>query len=240
MAARVGTPSPNLHLCGVVSSRKQVSRGSGSVSDSKLSPQIVGSAQSETDLGSRKVKFLVEKRVLIASHGKPCRRQASVGCVTSASGDNEGAGVSNSNSIAGADEFRTAEEEAECRSDGTEASAQLGRRMLLGTLFTVVALSSLDKPGFALSEAKGGSDKGKSKAGASGEKGKSENAGPPQIGEKWKLSRVYDATVLGEPMAVGGERSRVWQKLLQARVVYLGKAERVPDTDDRVPLNHEP
>ncbi|KAG8085910.1 hypothetical protein GUJ93_ZPchr0010g8407 [Zizania palustris] len=49
------------------------------------------------------------------------------------------------------------------------------------------------------------------------------------------LSRVYDATVIGEPEAVGREaRARVWEKLTAARVVYLGEAELVPDPDDRV------
>ncbi|KAF0927721.1 hypothetical protein E2562_035972 [Oryza meyeriana var. granulata] len=49
------------------------------------------------------------------------------------------------------------------------------------------------------------------------------------------LSRVYDATVIGEPEAVGREaRGRVWEKLTAARVVYLGEAELVPDPDDRV------
>ncbi|KAJ3669056.1 hypothetical protein LUZ60_011006 [Juncus effusus] len=48
------------------------------------------------------------------------------------------------------------------------------------------------------------------------------------------LSRVYDATVIGEPQAVGKEKKRVWEKLMAARVVYLGEAELVPDKDDRV------
>lgn len=48
------------------------------------------------------------------------------------------------------------------------------------------------------------------------------------------LSRVYDATVIGEPEAVGKDRRRVWEKLMAARVVYLGEAEMVPDRDDRV------
>lgn len=46
-------------------------------------------------------------------------------------------------------------------------------------------------------------------------------------------SRVYDATVIGEPVAIGKERGRVWNKLLGARVVYLGEAENVPDPDDK-------
>jgi hypothetical protein len=49
------------------------------------------------------------------------------------------------------------------------------------------------------------------------------------------MSRVYDATVLGEPEALAGDaRGRVWEKLAAARVVYLGEAELEPDPDDRV------
>ncbi|XP_072996860.1 protein RETICULATA-RELATED 5, chloroplastic-like [Typha latifolia] len=47
------------------------------------------------------------------------------------------------------------------------------------------------------------------------------------------LSRVYDATVIGEPQAVGKDKSKIWEKLMSARVVYLGEAELVPDRDDR-------
>ncbi|XP_008799815.2 protein RETICULATA-RELATED 5, chloroplastic-like [Phoenix dactylifera] len=53
-------------------------------------------------------------------------------------------------------------------------------------------------------------------------------------GEVAILSRVYDATVIGEPQALGKNKSRVWEKLMSARVVYLGEAEQVPDRDDRV------
>ena len=46
--------------------------------------------------------------------------------------------------------------------------------------------------------------------------------------------RIYDATAIGEPMALGKDKSKVWEKLLGARVVYLGEAEQVPDKDDRI------
>ncbi|XP_057873190.2 protein RETICULATA-RELATED 5, chloroplastic [Cryptomeria japonica] len=46
-------------------------------------------------------------------------------------------------------------------------------------------------------------------------------------------SRIYDATVIGEPVAIGKDRQRVWNKLLGARIVYLGEAEYVPDPDDK-------
>ncbi|CAO2195113.1 unnamed protein product [Urochloa humidicola] len=60
-------------------------------------------------------------------------------------------------------------------------------------------------------------------------------APPPPPAEEPALSRVYDATVIGEPQAVGKDaRRRVWEKLMGARVVYLGEAELVPDRDDRV------
>lgn len=51
--------------------------------------------------------------------------------------------------------------------------------------------------------------------------------------EKPKESRVYDASVLGEPVALSG-KAKVWPKLLGARVVYLGEAERVHDPSDKV------
>ena len=51
--------------------------------------------------------------------------------------------------------------------------------------------------------------------------------------EKAKEFRVYEASVLGEPVPVG-DKSRVWTKLLGARVIYLGEAERAPDPTDKV------
>lgn len=46
-------------------------------------------------------------------------------------------------------------------------------------------------------------------------------------------SRIYDATVMGEPAAVGKDKTKVWEKLSEARVVYLGEAELVPVRDDK-------
>lgn len=46
-------------------------------------------------------------------------------------------------------------------------------------------------------------------------------------------SRIYDATAIGEPLAVGKDKSKVWEKLMKARVVYLGEAEQVPIRDDK-------
>jgi hypothetical protein len=63
---------------------------------------------------------------------------------------------------------------------------------------------------------------------------------PPALAEAEEpkesaMSRVYDASVLGEPEAVTGKeaRRRVWEKLAAARVVYLGEAEVAPDSNDR-------
>ena len=47
------------------------------------------------------------------------------------------------------------------------------------------------------------------------------------------VSRIYDATVIGEPMAVGKDKLKVWEKLTNARIVYLGEAEHVPVRDDK-------
>lgn len=46
-------------------------------------------------------------------------------------------------------------------------------------------------------------------------------------------SRIYDATVIGEPLAVGKDKAKVWEKLMNARIVYLGEAEQVPIHDDK-------
>lgn len=46
-------------------------------------------------------------------------------------------------------------------------------------------------------------------------------------------SRIYDASVIGEPMAMGKDKAKVWEKLMNARVVYLGEAEQVPIRDDK-------
>nr|XP_043632429.1 protein RETICULATA-RELATED 5, chloroplastic-like [Erigeron canadensis] len=47
-------------------------------------------------------------------------------------------------------------------------------------------------------------------------------------------SRIYDATVIGEPMAVGKDKGKVWEKVMNGRIVYLGEAEQVPTKDDKV------
>ncbi|KAI3470932.1 hypothetical protein Pfo_027595 [Paulownia fortunei] len=46
-------------------------------------------------------------------------------------------------------------------------------------------------------------------------------------------SRIYDATVIGEPMALGKDKRKVWEKMMNARIVYLGEAEQVPIRDDK-------
>lgn len=46
-------------------------------------------------------------------------------------------------------------------------------------------------------------------------------------------SRIYDASVIGEPLAIGKDKWKVWEKLMNARVVYLGEAELVPVRDDK-------
>ncbi|XP_065871179.1 protein RETICULATA-RELATED 6, chloroplastic [Euphorbia lathyris] len=46
-------------------------------------------------------------------------------------------------------------------------------------------------------------------------------------------SRIYDATAIGEPMAMGKDKRKVWEKLMNARIVYLGESEQVPVKDDK-------
>jgi esterase/lipase superfamily enzyme len=73
MAVRIGTPSPNLKPCGILSARKHVAGASGNASKVKLSTQLVSSAQSKMQLGLR-MRLLAGKRVLIASDAKPSQR----------------------------------------------------------------------------------------------------------------------------------------------------------------------
>lgn len=61
----------------------------------------------------------------------------------------------------------------------------------------------------------------------------SEVSADPAEKEEVMNSRIYDATVIGEPMALGKDRTKVWEKMMDARVVYLGEAEQVPVSDDR-------
>ncbi|XP_024382482.1 protein RETICULATA-RELATED 5, chloroplastic [Physcomitrium patens] len=254
MAGRIGTPSPLLKSSAVVSAQKQV-RLSDGASRIQFSLQVVKfthqnsrlqRTHTETQFALKKIRFLVGKRLSIASNAKLPRRHVAV---ASSFRCNEGSDVDTNAVVAtelgacqlGSDDhgvteaYQTNQSRSARSNDAEFSNVHLGRRMLLGSVLTAVALSSINNSGLALAEVKSsGSDKAKTKGGASGaEKGKNDNAGP-QIRDKWKGSRVYDATVLGEPVAVGGERSRVWQKLLQARVVYLGEAERVPDPDDKI------
>ncbi|CAA0836636.1 Protein of unknown function (DUF399 and DUF3411 [Striga hermonthica] len=63
-----------------------------------------------------------------------------------------------------------------------------------------------------------------------------EQAGDPPLPEEEEeiSSRIYDATAIGEPLALGKEnRKKVWEKMMCARVVYLGEAEQVPVRDDK-------
>ncbi|GFP86582.1 hypothetical protein PHJA_000802000 [Phtheirospermum japonicum] len=55
----------------------------------------------------------------------------------------------------------------------------------------------------------------------------------PPAAEEVINSRIYDATVIGEPMALGKDKSKAWEKMMNARVVYLGEAEQVPIRDDK-------
>ncbi|PPD93566.1 hypothetical protein GOBAR_DD09486 [Gossypium barbadense] len=58
---------------------------------------------------------------------------------------------------------------------------------------------------------------------------------PPKVVVEDALvsARIYDATTIGEPLAVGKDKSKVWEKLMNARIVYLGEAEQVPIRDDK-------
>jgi hypothetical protein len=118
-----------------------------------------------------------------------------------------------------------------------EGGFHFGRRMLLGAVCTSLAFSSWSTADAEQEELKTATQSATSGTGGFAvgidEKGRGSEVESGN-GEKDTGSRVYDATVLGEPVPVGGEKGRVWQKLLAARVVYLGEAERVPDPDDKV------
>ncbi|KAL1559294.1 Protein RETICULATA-RELATED 6, chloroplastic [Salvia divinorum] len=54
-----------------------------------------------------------------------------------------------------------------------------------------------------------------------------------QVKEEAINSRIYDATAIGEPLALGKDKSKAWEKMMNARIVYLGEAEQVPTRDDK-------
>ncbi|PPR94800.1 hypothetical protein GOBAR_AA25870 [Gossypium barbadense] len=58
---------------------------------------------------------------------------------------------------------------------------------------------------------------------------------PPKVVVEEALvsARIYDATAIGEPLAVGKDKSKVWEKLMNAGIFYLGEAEQVPIRDDK-------
>ncbi|XVF69657.1 hypothetical protein PTKIN_Ptkin11bG0099300 [Pterospermum kingtungense] len=58
---------------------------------------------------------------------------------------------------------------------------------------------------------------------------------PPKVVQEEVVvsARIYDATAIGEPLAVGKDKSKVWEKLMNARIVYLGEAEQVPIREDK-------
>ncbi|XVF04694.1 hypothetical protein REPUB_Repub05bG0107000 [Reevesia pubescens] len=58
---------------------------------------------------------------------------------------------------------------------------------------------------------------------------------PPKVVEQEVLvsARIYDATAIGEPLAMGKDKTKVWEKLMNAMIVYLGEAEQVPIRDDK-------
>lgn len=58
-------------------------------------------------------------------------------------------------------------------------------------------------------------------------------APPPPPPPEEIASRVYDATVIGEPLALGKDKNKVWEKMMNGRIVYLGEAEQVPVRDDK-------
>ncbi|TKY47594.1 RETICULATA-RELATED 6 [Spatholobus suberectus] len=100
--------------------------------------------------------------------------------------------------------------------DGVETRARSGRRGVLMAPFLVAGASIL-----------------LSAAARAEEKAAEPPPAPKEEEEEVITSRIYDATVIGEPLAIGKEKGKVWEKLMNGRVVYLGEAEQVPVRDDR-------
>ncbi|KAI8000419.1 hypothetical protein LOK49_LG09G02486 [Camellia lanceoleosa] len=60
-------------------------------------------------------------------------------------------------------------------------------------------------------------------------------ATPPMAKAEDTISlKIYDAMVIREPMALGKDKRKVWDKLMNAKVVYLGEARQVPIADNKV------
>lgn len=196
MAARIGPPSPVLESSTTVLSQKRYKFATG---------RVKSLAQ---------VRFIVGKKVSIATHSASPRTR---GPIVSVSRYDEGALDSELEA-----QESGVEKDGIPEVDRADWDVHLGRRMLLGSAFTAVALSKLGASGWARAEGNDTEDE-KAKAIAAGD-----------VAEEGEETRVYDASVLGDPAVVSGDRNRVWVKLLQARVVYLGESERVPDPGDRV------
>ncbi|KAJ0046408.1 hypothetical protein Pint_06599 [Pistacia integerrima] len=102
-------------------------------------------------------------------------------------------------------------------------SNSLSRRHALVSPFIVVGASMLLQSAAAATAA------GDDTTAASTAPRNPETVAPEEV----VVSRIYDATSIGEPLAVGKDKNRVWEKLMNARIVYLGEAEQVPVKDDR-------
>ncbi|KAL3680487.1 hypothetical protein R1sor_023443 [Riccia sorocarpa] len=125
-----------------------------------------------------------------------------------------------------AEEGEISSEETSSKFSGTEAPG-ISRRMLLGAVGLGLTFSSSRKAAAVDTGTNFPFTKGSWFLGEA-------DMEPSGTAEKKKGSRIYDATVLGEPVALSGDKDRVWQKLLAARVVYLGEVEMVADLDDQL------
>ncbi|OAY62565.1 Protein RETICULATA-RELATED 5, chloroplastic [Ananas comosus] len=127
---------------------------------------------------------------------------------------------------------------ADRRSSGDDGSEN--RRALSGTRREIIllpslaiAIGSLHSAAMAAAEEKPPSAPSPTPAPSPSAEKDNEKEKEKREEEGEIQSRVYDAAVIGEPEAVGKDKRRVWEKLMSARVVYLGEAELVPDRDDR-------
>ncbi|EOA23537.1 hypothetical protein CARUB_v10016732mg [Capsella rubella] len=110
--------------------------------------------------------------------------------------------------------------------------AAFSRRAILLSPLLASAASLILKPSVSLASEESSSATVNSPAESAAPPATATAPSPPPA-EETITSRIYDATAIGEPMAMGKDKKKVWEKLMNARVVYLGEAEQVPTKDDK-------
>ncbi|KAL1191468.1 Protein RETICULATA-RELATED 6 [Cardamine amara subsp. amara] len=119
-------------------------------------------------------------------------------------------------------------------SDRQSRTAFSRRAILLTPPLLVAAASLFLKPSVSSASEESSSATVNSPAESAAPPATTTTPPPPAVNKEETItSRIYDATAIGEPMAMGKDKKKVWEKLMNARVVYLGEAEQVPTKDDK-------